>query len=162
MWGQGLHHHVVIGKSNLFTMTDFCCKVILKKTEPQISLADKNVLIFAVFTKCWPRPRPKVRLLNHDGLLTLNCRHHLKISEPQSEERRSSGQTEDNRRCRRGLKTQKEHCGTEASWWSCISTSTPSHAAPSSCLPKRSGFLLSLSWWSLLQVRQTHTGTRYF
>ncbi|XP_044051138.1 glutathione S-transferase theta-1a [Siniperca chuatsi] len=61
-------------------------------------------MISAVFTIYRAKLRPKVRLLNHDGLLTLNCRHHLKINERLSEERRSSGQTEDNRRGRRGPK----------------------------------------------------------
>lgn len=48
-------------------------------------------------------------MLNRDGLLTLDCLHHLKLSEPYSGERRGSGQAEHNRRSRRRLKAQKEH-----------------------------------------------------
>lgn len=94
----------------------YVCQMLTPYTtlNPRLEL-DKNVIISAMFTKCWTLPRPKVRLLNHDSLLTLNCWHHLKISEPHSEERRSSGQTDANRRGRRGLKTQKERVGNETS-----------------------------------------------
>lgn len=44
-------------------------------------------------------------------------------------------------------------------WWSSTSTCIPSPAAPSSCLPKRSGFPLSSSLSISLQVKATQTDT---
>ena len=73
-----------ISNLTLFSlMSDCYCKLIIKRTmnhRLETRLADKNVITSAVFTKRWAEPRPKVRLLNPDGLLTLNCRHHLKLT----------------------------------------------------------------------------------
>lgn len=51
----------------------------LERPDLIITTADKNVTVSAVFTKRWTKLRPKVRLFNHDSLLTLNCHHRLKI-----------------------------------------------------------------------------------
>lgn len=100
-------------------MSVCCCQRVIKRAlnrRSEARHADKDVITSAVFTKCWPKPRLKVKLLNHDGLRALNCRHHLTINEAHSEERRSSVQTEDNRRGRRGLKTQRDTAAAFRLW----------------------------------------------
>ncbi|MEQ2308811.1 hypothetical protein AMECASPLE_032110 [Ameca splendens] len=70
------------------------CKLIRKGTVVHTQrhvIADKNVIITRVFTKCWTKQRSKARLVNPDGLYTLNCRHRLEISESSSKERRGFG-----------------------------------------------------------------------
>lgn len=117
--------------------------------------ADKNVIITAVFTKCWTKARPKVRPVNPNGSQTLNCRHRLKRCGFSSERRRSLCRQGDNRGCR--WRPERSEGTKRLQPWSSIWTWSLLHAAPSTCLPKCSGSPSNSSWSSSQQVSlQTH------
>lgn len=138
-------------------MSDCSCKLSRKTTQNhrlEARQVDKNVQISAVFTKCLGQAEVKGQ--------TAQPRRpaYFEVSPPFKNQWASQrGEAESwagggqQARQERTENTERNSCSLQTlTWWSSIWTCTPSPAAPSSCLPKRSGFPLSLSWSTSLQV----------